>query len=182
MADKSVDQKPSETAFFAALRRALANKDYGDKKFGPDNLAGIFLPAYYRFFLRFAKIRTNTIKKMDGFFPGMTEYLIARTVYFDRKFVEALKNGTPQIVILGAGYDSRAWRFAGLNSGTTIFELDPAPTQNNKLACLKKAHLEMPPTVKLLPIDFNKQSLRDALAQEGFNPQENTLFLWEGVS
>lgn len=182
MAELSVDQKPSETAFFAALRRALANKDYGDKKFGPDNLAAIFLPAYYRFFLRFAKIRTNAVKKLDGFFPGMTEYLIARTVYFDQKFVQALKSGTPQIVILGAGYDSRAWRFAGLNSGTTIFELDAAPTQNNKLACLKKAHVETPPTVKLLPIDFNKQSLKDVLAQGGFDAQQKTLFLWEGVS
>ena len=124
MAEVLTGQKPSRTAFFAALRRAIAHKDYGDEKFGPDNLAGIFLPAYYRFFLRFSKIRANTVKKLDGFFPGMTEYLIARTVYFDRKFVQALENGTTQIVILGAGYDSRAWRFAELNSGTTIFELD----------------------------------------------------------
>lgn len=181
MADQPIDQKPSQTAFFAALRRALANKD-GGKKFGPDNLAGIFLPAYYRFFLRFAKIRTNAVKKLDGFFPGMTEYLIARTVYFDQKFVEALKNGTRQIMILGAGYDSRAWRFAELNSGTTIFELDAAPTQVNKIKCLKKAGLEITPMMKLLPIDFNQQSLKDVLAQGGFDPQEKTLFLWEGVS
>ncbi len=44
MNDKGVEQKPSETALFAALRRTLANKEFGDEKFGPDYLAEKFLP------------------------------------------------------------------------------------------------------------------------------------------
>ena len=55
--------------------------------------------------------------------------MIARTAYFDRLFADALSNKTPQIVLLGAGYDSRAYRFANLNHVTRVFELDIAPTQ-----------------------------------------------------
>jgi hypothetical protein len=55
MSKKSVEEKPSETAFFAALRRTLANKEYKNEKHGPDYLAEYFLPPHFRFFLRFKK-------------------------------------------------------------------------------------------------------------------------------
>ena len=65
-------EKASETAFFAALRRAIANKNFGDEKLGPDYLADVFLPAHLRFFLRFEKIRENTKEIMNypGYFNG----------------------------------------------------------------------------------------------------------------
>jgi len=70
MTDKLVEQKPSETALFVALRRALAYMEYKNDKFGPDSLAIHFLPAHYRFFLQFKGIRENTKNKLAGFFPG----------------------------------------------------------------------------------------------------------------
>jgi methyltransferase (TIGR00027 family) len=182
MTDNGVEQKPSETALFAALRRTLAHKKYQNQKFGPDDLAECFLPAHFRFFLKFKKIRANTQEKLNGFLPGLNEYMIARTAYFDGLFVDALKDETPQIVLLGAGYDSRAYRFAKQNHGTKIFELDIAPTQNQKKKCLKRARIELPGGVTLVPIDFNKESLKDVLENAGYNPAEKTLFIWEGVS
>lgn len=182
MAEKSEIEKASETAFFAALRRAIACKDYGDEKLGPDYLAGVFLPAHFRFFLRFEKIRENTKEKLNGFFPGLNEYMIARTAYFDKLFSNALNRGTPQIVLLGAGYDTRAYRFATQNTNTTIIELDAAPTQNRKLECLRKARVTIPERVKFASIDFNKESLKDVLENAGYDDRKKTLFLWEGVS
>lgn len=111
MTNNSVEQKPSETALFAALRRTIANKDYKNEKFGPDDLAEYFLPAHFRFLLKYNKIRANTKNRLNGVLPGLNEYMIARTAYFDRLFLDALKDKTPQIVLLGAGYDSRAYRF-----------------------------------------------------------------------
>jgi len=70
MTDKGVEQKPSETAMFAALRRTLANKEFKNEKFGPDYLAEYFLPPHFRFFLRFRKIRENTKKDWMAFCPG----------------------------------------------------------------------------------------------------------------
>ncbi|MBN1316118.1 MAG: SAM-dependent methyltransferase [Anaerolineales bacterium] len=182
MVKKGVEHKPSETAFFAALRRALANKEYNDDKFGPDYMAEFFLPSYFRFFLRFKKIRENARYKLDGFFPGLTEYMIARTAYFDGLFKSALEIRAQQIVLLGAGYDTRAYRFAGLNQGTQIFELDIASTQDQKKKCLKRAVIDIPNQVKLVPIDFNKKSLSQVLAQAGYDGRKKTLFIWEGVS
>ena len=182
MTGNGVEQKPSETALFAALRRTLAHKEYQNQKFGPDDLAECFLPAHFKFFLKFKKIRANTQEKLNGFLPCLNEYMIARTAYFDGLFVDALKDGTPQIVLLGAGYDSRAYRFAKQNHGTMTFELDIAPTQNQKKKCLKRARIELPGGVKLVPIDFNKESLKDVLENAGYNPAEKTLFIWEGVS
>ena len=182
MTNTGVEQKPSETALFAALRRAIANKTYKNEKFGPDDLAEIFLPAHFRFFLRFKKIRVDTRNKLDGFLPGLTEYMIARTAYFDRLFVDALNNETPQIVLLGAGYDSRSYRFSKLNRGTQIFELDIAPTQDRKKSCLKKARIAIPQNIKLAPINFNEEALGDVLVKAGYDNQKQTLFIWEGVS
>jgi len=182
MTDKGVDQKPSETAMFAALRRTLANKEFGEEKFGPDYLAEYFLPPHFRFFLKFKKIQANTKEKLGEALPGLTEYMIARTAYFDGLFVDALNKGFSQIVLMGAGYDTRAYRLAKLNKGTKIFELDIAPTQNQKKIYLKKARIEIPKNVKLVPIDFNNEPMKDVLENAGFKGQEKTLFIWEGVT
>lgn len=182
MTDESVEQKPSETALFAALRRTIANKEYSDEKFGPDNLAEYFLPPHFRFFLRFKKIRENTKNKLDDALPGLNEYMIARTAYFDRLFVDALDNEIRQIVLLGAGYDTRAYRFNQNNRGTKIFELDITPTQDRKKECLKKARIDIPQHVRFVPINFKEESLKDVLEKAGYEDQAKTLFLWEGVS
>lgn len=182
MVTKTVEDVPSETALFTALRRTIAHKEYNNEKFGPDYLAEIFLPASYRFFLRFAKIRDNTKNKLAQAMPGVNEHIIARTAFFDGLFLDALKDQVPQIVLLGAGYDSRAYRFTKSNKGTKIFELDAPPTQDRKIKCLKSAHVSMPEDVQYVPINFINQSLSDVLKKAGYKNQEQTLFIWEGVS
>lgn len=182
MPDKSVEKKPSETAMFAALHRALAHKYFNNEKFGPDYLAEYFLPPQFRFFIKFKKIRARIRKKINKLLPGLHEFMIARTAWFDSLFVKALNNKVPQIVLLGAGYDSRAYRFAEQNMATKIFDLDIAATQNRKKDCLRKAKIGVPKSVLLVSIDFNKQSLQNVLEGSGYDGQKKTLFLWEGVS
>jgi len=182
MTNKRVENKPSETAMFAALHRAMANKYFKNEKFGPDYLAEYFLPSHFRFFIKFKKIRANIKKKLDKLLPGLHEYMIARTAWLDSLFVKALNNKIPQIVLLGAGYDTRAYRFAEHNIATKVFDLDIATTQARKKACLQKAKIEVPKSVSLVSIDFNKQSLQNVLAESGYDSQQKTLFLWEGVS
>lgn len=182
MAKNDVGQKPSETALFAALRRAIAYKEFRDDKFGPDHLAEKFLPPQFRFFLRFKKVRENTKARLNEHLPGLNEYLIARTAYFDGIYKDALQRDIPQIVFLGAGYDSRPYRFEDLIQKTKIIEMDIAPTQNRKKTCLKAAHIRIPPQVSLAPIDFNVELLDNVLVKAGYNNQQETLFIWEGVS
>lgn len=182
MSKKKIDQKPSKTALYTALRRAISNKEFNHEIHGPDDLAVCFLPMYFRFPLKFKRIREFTINKLDEMVPGLTEYLIARTAFFDRLFVDAQNNKTPQIVLLGAGYDSRAYRFANSNQGTKIFELDAPSTQERKKKCMKKAYIDIPEHVTLVPINFNQESLKDTLEKAGYKNNQKTLFIWEGVS
>jgi methyltransferase (TIGR00027 family) len=182
MRESIIEEKPSETALFVALRRTLAHKEYHNERFGPDYLAEIFLPAHYRFFLRFAKVRENTKFKLAAAMPGMNEYIIARTAFFDGLFLDALKNQLPQIVLLGAGYDSRVYRFTRSNRGTRVYELDTPSTQDRKIKSLKAAHISIPDEVLYVPINFMNESLSDVLEKAGFKIQERTLFIWEGVS
>jgi len=182
MMNKRVDKKPSKTALFAALRRAIAYQEFNNGKFGPDSFAQYFLPPHFRFFLRFKKIRANTQKKLNRFVPGGNEYMIARTAYFDKLFINALNQRIPQIVLLGAGYDSRPYRFERSNHGTKIFELDIASTQSRKQRCIKKAGIDIPKFVTYVPLNFNVESVKSALEKAGYHVDQKTLFIWEGVS
>jgi methyltransferase (TIGR00027 family) len=182
MSKKGVEKRHSETALFAALYRAVANKESKNERLGPDYLAEYFLPSHFRFFIKFKKIRANVKKKGKKLTPGAYEYMLARTAFFDNVFIDALNKNIPQIVLLGAGYDTRAYRFVKLNNTTKIIELDIATTQNRKTKCLKKAQIDFPKHVTLVPIDFNKESLKNVLEKSGYQNNEKSLFIWEGVS
>jgi len=145
-------------------------------------LAEYSLPSHFKFLIKFKKIRVNVKNKGNKLTPGIYEYTLARTAFFDNVFIDALNKNIPQIVLLGAGYDTRAYRFAKLNNATKIIELDIATTQNRKKKCLKKAQIDIPKHVTLVPINFDKESLKNVLEKAGYDNNEKTLFIWEGVS
>jgi methyltransferase (TIGR00027 family) len=182
MSKKGVEKRHSETAIFAALYRTVANKEFKKERFGSDYLAEHFLPFHFKFFIKFKSIRVKVKNKGNKLTPGVYEYILARTVFFDNVFIDALNKNIPQIVLLGAGYDTRAYRFTKLNNATKIIELDIATTQNRKKKCLKKAQIDIPKHVTLVPIDFNKESLKDVLEKAGYENNQKTLLIWEGVS
>jgi methyltransferase (TIGR00027 family) len=84
------------------------------------------------------------------------------------------------LVILGAGYDARAYRFdlAGVN----VFEVDHPATQADKLAKLQAIFGNVPEHVTYVPVDFNTQNLEARLLESGYDPRRKTLFIWQGVS
>jgi methyltransferase (TIGR00027 family) len=124
--DKSVQHQPSETAMATATMRAIATRDEREEIRGPDNLAELFLSEARLAPLRDTTVRQWVLKNKTA--PGAYEFMIARTTFFDNVVKEALLHHLPQIVLLGAGYDSRPYRFRELAGGTHIFELDAAPT------------------------------------------------------
>lgn len=182
MSKKGVEEKHSQTALFASLYRAIANKECKSDALGPDYLAVNFLPASLKFLIRFKSIRARVKKKDQKLTPGTFEFMAARTAFFDQVFLDALNQKVPQIVLLGAGYDTRAYRFARINKTSKIFELDIAPTQTRKKECLKKGQIDIPLNVALVPIDFNIESIIVELGKAGYVQDKRALFIWEGVS
>ena len=112
--------------------------------------------------------------------PGVIGFLAARCRYIDDYLQACLETGLDQLVILGAGLDSRAYRFGQLEGHVRVFEVDHPATQQVKLGKLAKIFGELPGHVTYVPIDFNAETLQK-LFDFGYSRQAKTLFIWEGV-
>jgi methyltransferase (TIGR00027 family) len=107
--------------------------------------------------------------------------MIPRTIAIDDAVRDRPGGPAPQMVVLGAGLDSRAWRMPEL-SGTDVFEVDHPASQRDKRARL--AGWDEPVLARslvLVPVDFSRDALREALAAAGFEPGVPTTWVWEGV-
>jgi methyltransferase (TIGR00027 family) len=107
----------------------------------------------------------------------MRASLAARTRFFDEQVMAAIGTGVRQVVILGAGYDDRAMRFAA--PGVRFFELDHPGTQADKRARL--AALGAQGAVRLVAADFRTDDVAAALAAAGHDAAAPTLFVCEGL-
>ncbi len=180
MTSDAATPQPSETAIATAFVRALAAHDEREEVRGPDTLAEIFLPEESRAPLKDPAARAWIMR--HKLTPGTYEFMIARTAFFDRIVAEALHDNVAQVVFLGAGYDSRAYRFRDLIRDTRIFELDTRPTQQRKRQLLQRAGIPLPERLTFVPIDFDDDDLEDTLVKAGFTPQRMTVYVWEGVT
>jgi methyltransferase (TIGR00027 family) len=113
--------------------------------------------------------------------PGARTSAIARTCLIDDVVSQGLADGIEQIVILGAGFDCRLYRLAGVGR-VTGFEVDQPATQATKVSRLRRVLRTLPANVRYVAIDFDRQSLAEALASNGFDHGLRTMFLWEGVT
>jgi methyltransferase (TIGR00027 family) len=176
----SLEKQASGTAMATAFMRALAAYDPRKEIRGNDYLAEIFLEEGQKKPLKDLAIRTWVMKNKIA--PGAYEFMIARTAFFDRIVEQSLKENIDQVVLLGAGYDSRPYRFETIIQDTKIFELDAGPTQQRKKECLHKAEISIPEQVSFVGINFETDNLRDTLMEAGFSQEKRTLFIWEGVT
>ncbi|MBN1267407.1 MAG: SAM-dependent methyltransferase [Anaerolineales bacterium] len=180
MTNRTIEHRTSSTAGYTCFSRACATREKDERFRGPDTMAKIFLPGFAKVILYVPPFRRFFMKRIAP--SGIYEYVIARTKLFDTVFLEALDNRFTQVVVLGAGMDTRALRFEDRNPGARIFELDIPATQQPKLEILNRKGVTLPEALVFVPIDFNKQSLSEALHAAGFVENQKTLFLWEGVT
>jgi len=171
--------KPSQTAGLTTFFRACANIERDERLRGPDYLAKVFHVGWPRVLLATSCI---TLPITRRFLPGVYEYLFARTEFFDGLFRRALEENCPQIVLLGAGCDSRAYRFESLVKDTLIYELDHPATQQVKVDLLQRGGIAVPEYVRFVAADLNAGQLGDMLTSHGFQRDRRTLFLMEGVT
>jgi methyltransferase (TIGR00027 family) len=178
--ERSVERQPSETAMATATMRALAAHDDREEIRGSDYLAELFLSEDRKAPLKDPAVRQWVMKNKVA--PGAYEFMIARTAFFDHIVRDALVRDIPQVVLLGAGYDSRPYRFKELVKETTIFELDARPTQLRKKDVLERAGIPMPDHLVFVSIEFNREELEQVLPTAGFSKDHRALFVWEGVT
>jgi methyltransferase (TIGR00027 family) len=109
--------------------------------------------------------------------PPIAHESAARTTFFDAA-LDRHRAGIGQLVVLGAGYDTRAYR---MPKGIRCFEIDRPGTQELKRRMLRKARLDTMGTT-FVPADFLTEDWLDKLVDSGFDPAEPTFFLWEAVT
>jgi methyltransferase (TIGR00027 family) len=179
---------PSKTSVLAASLRAIGAKHPDPELRNPDYLAGKLVGPGER-----AILSEFPADALDLDFQGAMERLsepdrgsvttmIIRTKHFDRALDPALGSGIRQVIILGAGFDSRGYRFQDLLKGVRFLEVDYGPTQENKKRRVKEALGKLLAEVQYVPMDFSKDDLLVQVRKGGYLEQEKSLFLWEGVS
>ena len=162
--------RASQTAVMVCMARAVA---HGTSLFDPTALA--LLPEPER-----ERVERARAGREGGLrarvLHGRAHMMAARTIAID----EAIRTAdTPQVVILGAGLDGRAWRMPELRDAV-VFEIDHPDTQREKRA--RAAGLA--PTareVRFTAVDFTRDALDDALRAAGHDATRPTTWVWEGV-
>jgi methyltransferase (TIGR00027 family) len=144
-----------------------------------DNIAPLLLPSGLKPFLHISLARRLFTKVAAP--KGIYEYVIARTKYIDAVFRQALAEHFDQILIFGAGFDTRALRFQDAMANTRVFELDVPVTQQAKIGQYQKRNLAIPSILTFISIDFDKESLTTKLDVSGFFKHRRSLFILEGL-
>jgi methyltransferase (TIGR00027 family) len=174
-------ERPSRTAHLVALGRAMADAGLSHVANFHDPTARAFLSDKGRQSL--AKTEHAAREGMRGFrlemARTMADMMALRTSAIDAAVRDAIADGATQLVILGAGYDGRAWRLPEL-AGVKVFEVDHPATQGDKRA----RAAELPPpagSVTFVPVNFERDALGEALERAGHDRSAPTCWIWEGV-
>jgi len=175
----------SRTAESMAMFRALESARPDGARLFSDPFAVYFLPGSLRLAVRAAE-KSSTVqawlaKFIDLRWPGARPSGVARTAFIDGALREALRSAIEQVVILGAGYDSRAYRIEETQR-VAVFEVDRGETQQLKRKQLARVLDRLPEHVTFVEADFLRKALPEALASAGFVPERKTFFIWEGVT
>ncbi|MGA2813784.1 MAG: SAM-dependent methyltransferase [Candidatus Acidiferrum sp.] len=110
----------------------------------------------------------------------MRIFIAVRTRFAEDALAAAFEQGVRQVVVLGAGLDTYAYR-STLRDRLRIFEVDHPATQDWKRQHLKDAAIPIPSSLTFAPVDFERQTLAEGLVAAGFDPWQQTFFTWLGV-
>lgn len=121
------------------------------------------------------------IEALDQQMPGWNNSIRARVRYFDDVAGNAPFEGFAQMVIFGAGYDTRAYRIGTLKEHVRIFEVDRPETQKKKTAVLEAIFGYLPDHVAFVPYEIDEGNTWADLESAGYSPEQKSLFLLEGL-
>lgn len=175
--------EPSRTAEMVCLFRAAERLRQGSDRVLDDPYARWFLGPMVRAALATFEATGRLGRLAQDHVPGLAPYIVARHRFIDDRLTKALERDAEQVVILGAGYDTRAYRLADRLAGRRVYELDFPATSRRKVEIVD-AHAKSLPNANVVrvEIDFLTQTVEDALASAGYEVGRPTFFIWEGVS
>jgi methyltransferase (TIGR00027 family) len=163
-----------------AFLRAVESYHREQERLFNDRFSRSLMPGLWKVFL-LPGLRHAIVGLTERVGPGFIGSLYCRTRYIDDALCGALKAGFAQVVILGAGFDARAYRISNIER-VHVFELDLPATQRLKQKLLEKVVGKLPAHVSFAPIDFDRQDIEEVMTAAGFRKGLKTFFIWEGVT
>jgi methyltransferase (TIGR00027 family) len=166
-----------------ALQRAFESARPERSRLFRDPLARDFLSTPLRVVAELARIPVLgplVPRLYDLVWPGPRPSAVARTRLIDDSVCAAIRRGIRQVILLGAGFDSRAWRLPEMHN-VRVFEVDQPDMQTVKVATLRQLR-QLLDHVTFVPVDFEQDDLGSALRGTEMRGDEPSMFVWEGVT
>jgi methyltransferase (TIGR00027 family) len=114
--------------------------------------------------------------------PYLRAFVAARSRCAEDELALGVRRGVSQYVILGAGLDTFAYRNPFPEGTLRVFEVDHPATQAWKRTRLEEAGILLPADLTFVPVDFEGQTLAEALSNGGYDPDKCAFFSWLGVT
>jgi methyltransferase (TIGR00027 family) len=176
----------SRTSIFVAAGRAVGAREPDTAARNPDHLAERLLGDPASFDIDMPIVRALSVgydeALKDAEVVSNVRMMAVRTRFIDDALTRAVHGGVTQVVILGAGFDSHAYRFQELLSDVRVFEVDRAATQAYKRQRVDEVLGGPPANLTYVPVDFQRDDLREVLTRHGYDPAQRTFFILEGVT
>ncbi|BBO73929.1 SAM-dependent methyltransferase [Desulfosarcina widdelii] len=119
--------------------------------------------------------------KYEAIMPGVNGALVARIRYIDERVSDAVRSGFGQMVVIGAGYDTRAYRIRGISEKFKVYEVDHPVTQRVKTEVIREIFGDLPAHVAYVPMVFGEDRFDEKLFEAGYDSMQKTLFVAEGL-
>jgi methyltransferase (TIGR00027 family) len=176
--------KASRTAQYMALFRALETTRPASNRLFTDNYAIQFLDPGLKMAVKLSRIgifRDYLYRNIHRRIPGALSSGTARTKLIDHLLLCTVDEDIEQVVILGAGFDTRAMRLDRIKQ-LPVIEIDHPNTAALKKTALQQGGKTLPANVAYWQIDFNKESLDELAARHHLDFNKVTTVIWEGVT
>lgn len=171
-----------ETDEFSAGLRAIAAMDPDEKIRNPDYLARQFLTPTFWFWSSLDEDYEKSKKLIQVYRIGAYYTSNACTKHIDAILKASAGRDLKQVVNIGAGLDSRAYRFREQMPAIRFFEVDMPVSVARKKELVGAALGQLPKNVAYVPVDYRSREIGGALRRAGYDEKGKTLFVWEGVT
>ncbi|MEN6342706.1 MAG: class I SAM-dependent methyltransferase [Methanospirillum sp.] len=173
---------PREMAEGIALQRYAESNLPADERIFFDPLAVHFIDPRKIAWARDHPAETRAmVEELERTTPGWSNSIRARVRYFDDAAERAARDGVHQMVVLGAGYDTRAYRIDAVKDSVRVFEVDRPAILERKADVLTRVLGATPDHVTAVPLDLEHEDPWDGMARAGFTADLSTLFVLEGL-
>lgn len=176
----------SKTAIWVAAARAVGAREPDAVARNPDNLAERLLGDGAAQILDHPSVTALDLSydaaMGDVEVANLVRSMIERTRFIDEALARAVAAGATQLLVIGAGLDSHAWRCRELLGAMSVYEVDRPATQAFKRERVNEALGGPPPNLVFVPLDVEREQLPEALARHGYDTSRRTFVIMEGVT